>query len=115
MDAGLVSERVTPDDCLIGLRRPTNDLREQAARGINLLGAYAGFVRQLCLAYSQRHHDLFERSVSGTLADAVDGALHLSRTRLNSSQTVRDGQPEIIVAMHGNGNFLDSLHSLANG
>ena len=32
---------------------------------------------------AQRHHDLFERGVAGTLAESVDGYLYLTCSSLN--------------------------------
>ena len=62
-------------------------------------GADAGGVRQPIAPHVQRHHDLFERRVAGTLADAVDRALDLARAGLDRGQRVGDRQPEIVVAV----------------
>src|SRR5208337_4921022 len=48
------------------------------------------------------------RGIASTLADAVDGALHLARTLLHSRQRVRDCQAKVVVAVRGDGHFVDT-------
>ena len=52
-------------------------------------------------ADAQRHHDLFERGVARALADAVDRALDLRRTRADAGERVRDREAEVVVAVDG--------------
>ena len=59
----------------------------------------AGDVRHPVAADVQRHHDLLERRVAGPLADAVDGALDLTRAALDRRQRVGDRQAEVVVAV----------------
>ena len=61
-----------------------------------------------------RHHDFFERGVAGALADAVDARLDLPRARLDGRQRVRDGQPQVVVAVHGDARLVDVRHVLVD-
>jgi len=47
----------------------------------------------------QRHHDLLERGVAGTFADAVDSAFHLARAGANAGQRVGYRHAEVVVAV----------------
>lgn len=47
------------------------------------------------------HDHLLERGIACTLADAVDGALHLSSPIHRPGQTVGCGQPEVILTVCG--------------
>ena len=49
----------------------------------------------------KRHHDLLERRVPRSLADAVDRALHLSRARAHAGERVGDSETEVVVAVRG--------------
>ncbi len=52
------------------------------------------------VARLHHHDDLFERTVSRPLANAVDGALDLARSRFDRGQGIRHRQTEIVVAMN---------------
>ena len=53
----------------------------------------------MALAHVQRHGYFLKRSISGALADAVDGAFHLPRTGGDCSERIRYSQAQIVVAM----------------
>ena len=55
--------------------------------------------RQLVAAGIQRHDDFFQRGISRTFADAVDGALDLTRAALHRRQRIRYGQAQIVMAV----------------
>ena len=74
-------------------------LAQQPARRVQLRRANAGVEREPIAAHVQRHDDLFERGVAGTLADAVDRALDLARAGLHGGERVGDGHAEIVVAV----------------
>ena len=79
MDAGLVRERVAPDDRLVRLHLVAGQPRDQAARARDLGRVDPGPQPEAWLARAQQHHDLLQRGVPGALADPVDRALHLAR------------------------------------
>ena len=59
------------------------------------------------------HNDLFERGIARALAQAVDGALDLRGAVLNSVKGKSGGHAQIIMRMHGDGNVLDAVNTLA--
>ena len=65
------------------------------------------------LARLQRHHHFLERAVAGTLADAVDGAFDLPCAGDDGGQAVGDRHAQIIVTVHGEPDFVDAAHVLA--
>ena len=65
-------------------------------------------------AHAHRHHDLFERGVSGALADAVHRALELLHARFHRRERVRDGEPEVVVAVGGECDLLELGAQFAN-
>src|SRR5579863_5856575 len=75
----------------------------------------ASLVGITILTDANRHDDLFERSVSGTFADAVDGALDLAGSGGDGGHSVGDGHTEIVVAVGGDDNVLDSLDAATDG
>ena len=79
MNPGLVAERIAPHDGLVRRHGETRGNRhELAALGqeprVDLRGE-----PEMLLPDLERHHDFFERSIAGPLADAVDGTLDLPR------------------------------------
>ena len=111
MDAGLVRERVAPDDRLVGLHRLVGDLSEQLARREQLGRVDRRVVGHPVLTHAQRHHELFERCVARAFADAVHRALHLPHAALNRGQAVGHGQTEIVVAMRAEHRFRRVRHA----
>src|SRR5271166_5420112 len=59
-----------------------------------------------------RHDDLFERGVAGTLADAVDRALDLPRAGLDTRQTIRHRHAQIIMTVRADDRLADVPYSL---
>src|ERR1051326_1335673 len=112
VNAGLVREGIASDNRLIRLRREADDLRKQAARGINLPGIDASLKRKLRLAHIQHHRDLFQRRVTRALPDSIDGALHLACAGVDGGDGVCHGQTKIVMAVDGDGHVLDALYSL---
>src|SRR5437588_11792531 len=115
MDAGLMGEGVASDDGFVGLNGDTGNFAEQLARGKKMLGGDTCLVRIAVVAYAHRHDDLFERSVTGALADAVDGALDLTGSGGDRGHGVGDSHAEIVVTMGGDSDVLDSLDAAADG
>ena len=111
---GLVRERVPADDGLVHLHALTGQTGHHLARRINLLVHDADRVREPVAADVKRHHDLFERGIARTLADAVDRALHLTRTALHRGDRVRHREPEIVVAVRAEHDAGGVRHALAD-
>src|SRR5258706_9777718 len=112
MDAGFVGEGVASDDGFVGLNGDTGNFAEQLARRKKMLGGNTCFVRIAVVAYAHRHDDLFERSVAGALADAVDGALNLTGSGGDRGHRVGDSHAKIVVAVGGDSDVLDSLDAV---
>jgi len=97
----LVREGVPAHDRLVVLHgergRRGNQLRSAGQHP----GFDAGPERQHIVAGFDRHHDLFERGVARALADAVDGAFNLPRTRLDARKRISHGHAEVVMAMDG--------------
>ena len=111
MNAGFVGERVLADDRLVGLRPERDDRRQQLAGRVKMFGDDARFKRQPVAARIHRHDDFFQSGIAGALANAVDGALDLSCSRLDRRQRIRRRQAQIVMAMYAdNGRIAESLH-----
>jgi hypothetical protein len=52
----------------------------------------------------ERHDNFFHGGIASAFADAVDGHFGLTRPGLDSGQCVGGRQPQVIMAMHRNGN-----------
>src|SRR3954470_5314718 len=100
VDAGLVRERVSPDDRLVGLHRVAGKAGDQPARAGDLARVYARGEVEGRPPRVQQHHDLLERRVARPLADPVHGALDLTRSGRNPREGVRHREPEVVVAVH---------------
>ena len=115
MDAALVRERIAADDGLVVLHRKRgrrrHDLRGAGQhRGVDLVP-----VGKLVVADVDRHHDFLERGVTRTLADAVDGAFHLTRAAGDSGQRIRHRHAEVVVAMDREHRLVGVRHPLHQG
>ena len=86
VNSSLVRKRIAADDSLVRLHRNARDLRQHLAGLKELLAGNRGFISIAVGADPHRHDDLFQRGIAGALADAVDGALYLSRALLHSRQ-----------------------------
>jgi len=86
MDAGFVCESVLADNRFVRLGSERDQRRQQLAARIEMLGHDASFERKLIAARVERHHDFFQRCISGSLADPVDGAFDLARSALDRRQ-----------------------------
>ena len=86
VNSGFVSKRIAADDSLVRLHRNARDLRQHLAGMKELLAGNRGFISIAVGTDAHRHDDLFQGSIAGALADAVDGALNLARALLHSRQ-----------------------------
>src|SRR6059036_103236 len=108
----LVSECILTDDRLIHLYLFTGKLAKQLAGAIQLLRLHAGRDVVIALSRIQRHNDLFQRRVSGTLADPVDRAFDLAGAILNCGKTVGNRQSQIVVAVRADRDAIGILQAL---
>ena len=86
MNAGLVRKSVVAHDCLVGRRAKGDDLAQHLAAGIELAQIDAGGDAEAVAAHIERSGNLFQSRIAGSLADAVDGALHLACAVMNRGQ-----------------------------
>ncbi len=114
MNSCFVREGVAANDCFVWLHVEADDAREQLARRIKLAGFDVCYKRQSIGAHVHRHHDLFERCVSGTLADAVDRAFNLSRACFNRRQSICHCETEIVVTVNTDRHVPVSDNTLAH-
>ena len=110
MDSRFVGEGICAHDRLVRLHHEAGHRRDQARGAHDVLGLDAGLVAHEVVARAQRHDDLFHRGVAGTLAEPVDGALHLPRARLHGAQRVGDGEAQVVVAMDREHGLVDVWH-----
>ena len=99
MNSRLVCKSVGADHGLVRLHRITGNGRNEFRRRHNLGGVNTCLDVEIILPGAQRHHDFFQRCITGTLPQTVDGAFHLSRARFYGRERIGNGHAEIIVAM----------------
>ena len=107
MDARFVGKRVRADDGFVRLDDHAGIVAHQFADTHDLRGVDSGFEFEYWFTGVQRHHHFFERRVACALADAVDRQLGLPRPGGDACQRVRGCQPEVVVAVDGDGALLD--------
>src|SRR5437870_13327864 len=112
MYSRLVSECILTDDGLIHLYLFTGKLAKQLAGAVQLLCLHAGRDVVIALSRIERHDDLFQRRVSGTLADPVDRAFDLAGAILNFGKIVGNRQSQIVVAVRADRDTIGILQAL---
>ena len=105
-------ERVAAHDRLVRLHAVAGQARDEPAGAGDLARVDPGLEADVGLAGAQQHHDLLERRVARALADAVDRALDLARAGLQAGEGVRDGQPEVVVAVDREHDVAQAGHEL---
>ena len=116
-----MGEGVGTHDRLVGLHRHAGEVAHQARRLGDLLGAHSGerlgaLSRpaqegvEVAAAHVQRHHQLLQRGVAGSLTDAVDRALQLASAVLHRLQEVGHRQAQVVVAVHRDHGLIDIGH-----
>ena len=98
-------------NCLVRLHRHVHQAGHHAAGRINLLRIDIGFDVNILMAFDNHSH-LFERSVSGTFANAVDSDLHLTGTVQHARHRIGSGHTQIVVAMSGDDRIVNTVHML---
>jgi hypothetical protein len=107
MDTGGVRKGVAPDDGLAELHGHTHEHGNQTVRryiSLLLTSVYNLFF----LWPSKNHNNLFERGVSGTLANAVDSYLHPPRSIENIRNAIRYGHYQVVVTVRVEYNLVDA-------
>ena len=89
---------VASHDGLVGLNGHIHETRHHAARRINLCGVDVGVNLQRLMAL-QYHGNLLKRRIARTLADAVDGHLHLTGTCQHTIQRVCRRHTKVVMAV----------------
>src|SRR5690606_29463543 len=79
VDAGLVRERVDADNGLVAHYRRAGEGAEQAASGDQFRGVDSRVHAVEVAARLERHDDLFQRAIAGSLANTIDGDFDLAR------------------------------------
>ena len=111
MYARRVGECVAPYDRLVGLNGHVHHARHHAAYGCYLLGVDVGLEIEFGMRPAY-HHYLLERSVAGTLADAVDRDFSLARSVHEAGERVGRSHTEIVVAVGGYRHVVDAVDML---
>src|SRR2546426_12720651 len=78
VNPGFVRERVAPDNCFVRLDPEADNLREQLTGRVDFAGINSSSKRQPISSHADRHHNLFQRSISSTLTNTVDGTFDLA-------------------------------------
>ena len=115
VDAGLVRERVVPDDRLVGLDPDAGERGHEPAGTEDLLCLDARLAIEFVPARLERHDDFLKRGVAGALADAVDGALDLPGAGEDGGEGIGGGEAEVVVAVDADDRAVDVGDFAADG
>src|SRR5215217_7340185 len=99
VDARLVQKGVATDDGLVRGNLVACDVGDHAACVGELAGLDADIGPVEVRARGERHYNLLQRGVPGSLSDAVDGHLNLAGPDLDPCERVGDGHPEVVMAV----------------
>src|SRR5262245_12487574 len=113
MNSRFVSECIRSNDGFIYLHLFAGQLAEQLTRPIQLFRSRSRRDVVVSLSRIQRHHDLFQSSISGPLSDSVDRTLDLTRSIFDGCKAVRYGETKVIVAMRTNRDAIRILEALS--
>ena len=113
VNAALVRKRVPADDRLVVLHREVRHGGDQPRRTRQHLAFDAGTMRQQIVTRADRHHDFFQRGVSGALSEPVDRAFDLPCTSAHAGERVGNRETQVVVAMRRQHDLLDARHAIA--
>ena len=102
---------IVADNCLVGLDDDTGKGRDHPAGIVQLFSDNTGIKVVQVTPDFQCHDNLFKRSISCTLSDAVDGALNLPCTMFQRAETVCHGKAKVVMAVHADDGFSDIRHA----
>ena len=89
---------VATNNGLIGLHRHIHQTRNHTACRTNLGGVDVGVDANIVVTL-QNHGYLLKRCVACTLANAIDGNFHLTRSVDNATKGIGCGKSEVVVTM----------------
>ena len=96
---GFVQRRLHADDGV-----------HQAADGVDAGGVNVGGEGEDVLAGVQRHHHFFHGGVARSFAQATHGGFYLGGAGLDGGQGVGGAQPQVVVAVHRQVDFIKPVH-----
>ena len=106
-------ECIGSHDGLVTLDRHTGQATNQATDRDDLLRIDTRVqFTELIGPRLQRHHDLFQCRITGTLAQTINGAFNLPRAAHGRGQRIRHRQAQIIVTMHTDHGIIDVRHRI---
>ena len=114
MDAGFVGEGVVADDRLVGRRRESGQVLDDAGGAVNLAGIQANLHAEMFAAGGQGHGDFLQRGVAGAFAETVDRAFHLVGAGHDGGDGIGGRHSEIVMAVDADDGFLDVRRMLAD-
>lgn len=106
VDAATVGVGIRADDGLVSLDNHAAQLGNHARDREETVGFHTGFAAEHIFADEESHDDLFERGISGALADAVDGDFDLACSAQNSGEGVCGGHSKVVMAVAGKDGFV---------
>ena len=107
MNAGLVRECVVAYNGLVGLDDDAGEGRDHSACIVKLFGDDIGVEVVQVAPDFEGHHNLFERSVSGPLSNAVHRAFDLASTVFKCAECVGHSKTEVVMAVHTDDSLVD--------
>ena len=115
MNACFVRESISSDDSLVSLNPHTRDRRNEATCRDKTIRNHLSVTCVMVAANSHGHHHFFERAVPGSFADAIDGALNLPGAGFDGGETVGNGHPQIVMAVHTDHGTIDVRDTFFQG
>jgi hypothetical protein len=102
MDTRFMCKRITTNNGLVVLNGIGSEATHQTRSASQFLGLDTGIdATEVIGTSTERHHDFFQRSVTGTLTQTVDCTFDLTCTQLHCSQRVGNGHTQIVMAVGG--------------
>ena len=112
MDAALMLEGVGAHHGLVGGGLHAAEAGNGAADPVDAVSVHGGVAVIVFPAGAQPHDDFLHGSVAGALTQAVDGAFHLPRPAAHPLQGGGHRQPQVVVAVNGQGDRVGPGHLL---
>ena len=109
VDTGRMGESITSDNRLVRLNRHVHQAGNRTADAIDFGCVYIGFDTTFFVA-TEDHGYFFQRSITGTFADTVDGHFHLAGTVQDTLHGIGCCHTQVIMAVGGDDCMLDTIH-----
>ena len=107
MNARFVGERVLANNRLVSLNQHAGGTGNKTTDATQFRGVDPGVYVVIVAASLDRHHDLFERRISGTFTQTVNRTFDLACPRFDCSQTVRDRETQVVMTVSADDRFAD--------